>query len=91
MKIKNTTMDVNDAVNFADYDKLLLKRRENNLLLSDYQINVLKNNGICYEKYRNVEELLFDIDEYLMNNYDDELDYVGLQIAELTYYKDTKK
>jgi hypothetical protein len=38
-----------------------------------------------------MRELLFDIEEYLSDNYDDELDLVSNQIAELIYYRDTKK
>ena len=61
MEIKNTTIDVNKAINFADYDRLLLKRRSNNMLLSDYQVNILTRNGINYEKYADMSQLLFDI------------------------------
>ena len=38
-----------------------------------------------------MQELLFDIEEYLNDEYNDELDIVSNQIAELIYYKDTKK
>lgn len=91
MKIKNIDIAIDDAIKLADYDKLLLKHYNNGILLSNYQIDVLKNNGFDFNKYANMEELLFDIEEYLNDEYDDELDLVSNQIAEIIYYRDTKK
>ena len=91
MRINNEEINVAEAIAFADNEKLLLKRRKNNFLLSDYQIFILNKNGINYNNYSNINNLLFDIEEYLYNNYDNELDLVSSQIAELIYYKDTKK
>lgn len=69
----------------------MLKRRSNNFLLSDYQIEVLQRNGFNYLKYSNIKDLLFDIEEVLNEGEDLELDTVSQQIAELLYYRDTKK
>ena len=91
MIIKNNEIDLKEAIRFADYEKLLLKRRENNMLLSDYQINVLSRNGINYLNYPNMHDLLFEIEECLNDEYDDELDIISSQIYEYIYYKDTKK
>ena len=91
MKIKNDDISIEKAIDFANVDNLLLKRRDNGLLFSDMQINVLKRCGINYEKYTNLDELLFDIEDILNYDYDEELDLVSSQIAELRYYKDTKK
>ena len=89
--IKNTEVDINEAINFSQQDMLLLKRRDNNILLSDYQVSVLSRNGINYEKYGNIHDLLFDIEECLYDEYDDELDLVGNQIQEYIYYNETNK
>ena len=91
MKIKDKEISIDDAINFANYDELLIKHRSNGILLSDYQVNVLNKNGFDYKKYANMRELLFEIEEYLNDEYDDELDLVSNQIAELIYYCDTKK
>lgn len=80
-----------EAIKLADIDNVLLKRRNNGMLFSDYQISVLKRNNIDYENYVNMQDLLFDIEEILNDNYDDELDLISGQIAEFIYYKDTKK
>ncbi len=91
MKIKNTDINIDEAIKFADYEKLLLKHHNNGILLSDYQSSILNNNGFDYNNYGSMEELLFDIEEYLNEEYDEELDLVSNQIAELIYYRDTKK
>ena len=36
MIINNKEISINDAINFSNYENLLLKRRENDILLSDY-------------------------------------------------------
>ena len=61
------------------------------MLLSDYQINVLNRCGLNYKNYNNIRDLLFDIEEVLFDNYDEELDLVSNQISEFIYYSDTKK
>ena len=91
MKINDKEINVREAIEFANIENILLKKRKNGLLLSDYQMNVLKRNGIDYNKYGNIHELLFDIEEYLNDNYDEDLDLISDQLAELIYYKDTKK
>lgn len=91
MKIKNMDIEINEAMDFANNDNILLKRRSNNMLLSDYQLMILERNNFNYEKYSNIRKLLFDIENYLEENYDDELDLVSSQLAEFIYYYDTKK
>ena len=91
MLINNKNIDLNEAIQFADFEKLLLKRRDNNMLLNDYQVAILSRNGIDYSNYFNMRELLFVIEECLDNNYDEELDLVSSQISEFIYYRDTKK
>jgi len=91
MGIKNNKITVDEAIKFANYDVLLLKRRKNNMLLSDYQISILSRYGINYLNYRNIHDLLFDIEECLYDEYNDELDLVGSQIQDFIYYNETKK
>ena len=91
MLVNNKEISVDEAVKISNVDNILLKRRENNLLLSDYQISVLTRNGINYTKYSSARELLFDIENCLDEDYDDELDIVSSQLSEFLYYSDTKK
>lgn len=91
MVINDNEINVKDAIDFANQEELLLKHRKNNMLLSDYQINVLKQNGFDYLKYSNFHDLLFDIEELLKDDYNEELDLVSSQISEYIYYNETKK
>lgn len=91
MKIFNKEVSVSEAVQMTNLEDILLKRRKEGILLSDYQLNVLEKNGICFDRYNNMRELLFDIEEVLMVEYDEDLDIVGKQLAELIYYKDVNK
>ena len=91
MLINNSNITIDEAIKFSEYDKLLLNRRDNGLLLSDYQIMVLKRNGIDYKKYFNIKELLFDIENCLDDYFDEELDLVSSQLSEFIYYNNTNK
>jgi hypothetical protein len=91
MIINKNDISLKEAMDFSNYRELLLSRRENGLLLSDYQVSVLNRNGIDYKKYNNVRELLFEIENYLDDDFDEELDLVSSQLSEFIYYTDTKK
>ncbi|MGN1358544.1 MAG: hypothetical protein ACI4WU_04170 [Bacilli bacterium] len=91
MKINNVDIDIDEAIKLADVDKIVLKRRKNNILLSDYQMMILKERNFNLDKITNINELLFEIEEYLNNNYDNELDLIGSQLAEFIYYQQTNK
>lgn len=91
MMINSKDISIDEAIKVANYEELLLKRRENNLLLSDYQVAVLNRNGININKFINIRDLLFEIENCLDDYFDDELDLVGSQISEYIYYSDTKK
>ena len=91
MIINKNDISLKEAIDFSNYKELLLSRRENGLLLSDYQVAVLNRNGIDYKKYNNVRELLFEIESCLDDYFDDELDMVSQQLSEYIYYNETKK
>lgn len=91
MKINNSEVNINDAINYSEFDNLILKRRDNNFLLSDYQISVLNRVGIDFIEYNNIRDLLFDIEECLNEFYDEELDLVSNQLSEFIYYSETNK
>lgn len=84
-------ISLDEAIKIENLDNVLFKRRENKMLLNDYQINVLNRNGINYLKYSNYKNLLFDIEELLNDNYDEELDSVSKFISEYVYYNETNK
>lgn len=87
----NKDINLEEAIQVEDIDNVILKRRKNGILLSDYQISVLNRNNIDYNNYSNIHDLLFDIEELLNDDYDDELDLISSQLAEFIYYNETKK
>ena len=91
MIIKNKDISLDDAIKFSNYEELLLNRRENGMLLSDYQVAVLNRNGIDYRNFSKIRELLFEIENCLDDYFDEELDMVSSQISEYIYYNESKK
>lgn len=63
--------------------------KSNYLMLNQKQIDVLKNYGIDYTQ--NVKMILYEIDEILNNDYDEVLDEISREIAEMDYYHNTNK
>ena len=62
-----------------------------NLLLSDYQIEVLNKNGIDLEKFNSNHDLIYYIEGILNNEENDELEAISLELSEMYYYNDVNK
>jgi len=74
-----------------NFDKKMHKKRDNGLLLSDEQIEVLNRYDIDYLKYNNISSLIYEIEEILNEEYNEELDKVSGELAEFNYYNNTNK
>ena len=72
-------------------EKSFLKRRENGLMLSDMDIEILKRNDINYLDYSSLEALIFKIQECLDEEDDDELEELNIKLGEYNYYNYTNK
>lgn len=68
-------------------------KKYNNIYLSEEQKNILDKYHIDVNKYFNINELIFDIEEYLNNSYDEfnDLEWVSQTLAEYNYYNNTNK
>ena len=73
-------------------DKNFLKKH-NNIYISDEQINILRKYDINIDKYSNLNELVYDIEEYLNDSYDEleDLEWVSQTLSEYNYYNNTNK
>ncbi len=91
MIINGKEISVKDAMELTNVKQDFLKRRENGLLLSDYQVNVLKQNGIDYRKYSNLSSLLFELEEVLNEEENTELEEISKQLSEMYYYNEVNK
>lgn len=72
-------------------EKTFLKRRENGLMLSDNDIEILKSSGIDYKKYHNLQELIFAITDILDEEDNEMLDELNRRLGEYNYYNYTNK
>ena len=72
-------------------DKTFLKMRENNLMLSDNDIEILKRNNINYLDFNSLGALLFEIEEVLEDNFDEKLEELSIKLGEYNYYNYTNK
>ena len=63
--------------------------KSNKLMLTKKQIEILDSYQIDYNQ--NVKMILYEIDEILNSNYDEILDEISKDIAEMDYYNNTKK
>lgn len=85
-----TNDEIEELVGLKDYDKNMLKARNNGLLLTDNQVSLLERYNIDAGKCNSMSELLYMIDQ-VDDPDDDELTYLAEQLAETKYYRETRK
>lgn len=78
------------VIDLEDYSKYFHKKI-GNLYLSQAEMDILKINGIDYEKYNNIKLLIYEIEEVLESNYSEELEWVLNELSEFDYYNNTNK
>ncbi|MEG0826041.1 MAG: hypothetical protein RR404_01085 [Bacilli bacterium] len=64
---------------------------KNGILITNEEISILERYAIDYKKYSGMKELLFDIEMCLNNEYNEDLEYVVLNLSERDYYRNTNK
>lgn len=76
-------------------DKTAHKLRENNLILSDEEIEILERHNIDYKQYNSVESLIFAIENYIadVQGYIEitDIDNLSSTLSEYNYYNNTNK
>lgn len=81
-----------DLKNYLPEMNSWLIPRENGMLLSDYQVEVLAKYGIDYKKYGSIKEILFEINDILDEDDGDldDLEAVSKELDEKNYYRSKK-
>ena len=76
-----------------DYREYLSVDNGKGVLINKGDITILNLYGFDYRKYNSLQELIFDIDNYLNNTYEDvnDLEDVLIRLSETNYYINTKK
>ena len=62
-----------------------------NLILTDYQVNILNKYNINYQDFNNLNELIYYLEDYLNNNDNEELENISYELSEFNYYHNTNK
>lgn len=94
MKVDNEEIDINRLIKDIDFESNFLKRRNNDIFLTDNQVKVLNKYGIDYQKYTSLSELIFDLEQYLNNSYNSysgDLEIVSQELSEMNYYQNTRR
>lgn len=89
MIVNNKEYNIDELIKEQKTDFLV--RRENGLMLSDNDIEILKRYDIDYMKYNNIKSLLFEIEEILDDEEIEELEELSNKLAEISYYNYTNK
>lgn len=76
-----------------DYKNYLSIDNGKGLLLNKEDIKVLDKYGFDYRTYSNLNNLIFDVDNYLNQSYDDleDLEEVLIRLSDSYYYNEIKK
>lgn len=94
MQINKKDININDLLTEVDVDidKNIPKKRNNNLVLRDSQIEILKKYNIDYEQHTNLNSLIFEIEEILNYETDlEDLENLSEELQEMNYYNYTNK
>lgn len=81
-----------DETEIIQNEKSFLKKY-NNIYISEEQKEILDRYDIDVNKYLNISELIYDIEECLNNSIEelDDLEWVSQTISEYNYYNNTNK
>ena len=74
-----------------DFDKTMI-RDYNGILLSKDEIEVLRRYDIHYENYNSMKELIYEIEDVIVDLTDaTDLEEVSINLSERDYYHNTNK
>lgn len=68
-----------------------LQKRKNNMLLTDIEIDILNRNSIDYSCFGSLDSLLYEIDEILNEEENEELEELLIKLEERKYYEQVNK
>lgn len=94
MQVNNKEISLEELLNDIKPRDNMVTDCGNGCYLSSEQIAILKRYGFFYENYSNVKSLIFALEEYLNNSFEEdteELEMVASHLAELDYYQNTNK
>lgn len=92
VRLNGKDINIEDIITEVDIDKNIPKKRKNNLVLRDSQIEILKKYNINYEAHTSLKSLIFEIEEILNYETDlEDLEQLSEELEEMSYYNYTNK
>ncbi|MEI3529458.1 MAG: hypothetical protein V8Q75_00090 [Bacilli bacterium] len=90
MTIDNNNIDLEQLTDYLQTNHM--HKNYNGLYLTEQQVEILTRYGFDYRNYNNLKSLLFDLEIFLNNEIDcEDLELISQEIAEFSYYHDSKK
>ena len=87
----NEEYNIKGLLNSIDFNKNKLTKVNDKLMLTNYQIEVLKRFDIIPENYTSLSNIICDAEEVYEETLDEELDNILSELQERNYYENTNK
>lgn len=93
MKINNNEINIDEIMKNMSFEHTQLKNRGYGILLSDEEELILNKYNINYKICTSTSQLIFMIEDYLNESYEelDDLDNLSKRLSEYHYYENTNK
>ena len=88
---KISDLDIKNIINNMDFESNSLKKINNNLNLTKYQMTVLDKFNIDYKNASSLNEIIYLTNEVYNETLDEELDLILNELSERNYYENTNK
>ena len=87
----NKEYNIKELLDSTDFNKNKLTKVNDKLMLTNYQIEVLKRFDIIPENYTSLSSIICDAEEVYEETLDEELDVILSELQERNYYENTNK
>ena len=87
----NKEYNIKELLDSIDIDKNKLTKIIDKLMLTNYQIEVLKRFDIIPKNYTSLSSIICDAEEVYEETLDEELDNILSELQERNYYENTNK
>ena len=91
MIVNDKEYNIDNLLEDINFEKNKLKGVNKDLLLTNYQIAILKRNGINPENYSKISDIIYVAEEAFEETEDEELDIIISELSERNYYENTNK
>ena len=87
----NKEYNIKKLLDTLDFNKNKLTKVNDKLMLTNYQIEVLKRFDITPENYTTLASIIYDAEAIYEETEDEELDVILSELQERNYYENTNK